>query len=493
MEQTSGKKSEAIHGDTTQQFNRSIGLISNFSLGFTYLSPLTAVYSLFALAVTLAGLPAIWWIPIVACGQLLVALVFGEVASQYPITGGLYPWARRLWGKKYAWIAAWIYLWALVVTITSVAEYTATFVGSLFGFEISPGNMLITSVVLLLMMMAINMSGTKNLARVARIGFWCEIVSVIALGIYLLIFHRAQPFSVVFDSMGVIAKDGSYQPAFMAAALIGLFMFFGFEACGNVAEEVKNPSKKIPVAMILSIVFGAISALISILGYLLASPNLMNIVNGKIADPIPAILNEALGETGATVFIIIAVIAMLSCILSLQAALSRLIFSFSRDQMLPGSAWMSKLSKNSVPDNAMIVSCLLPVLICVWVYFQPDNLARITAFAVIGIYISFQMVVLAALRQRLKGWKPAGEWSVGGWGMLVNVLALAYGLCSIWLLAQPAESSDFIDRWTVLVGLSVVVISGLVYMALARPFGRSNAPENDAIEHAKRLNAGQSL
>lgn len=493
MEQTSGKKSEKIHSDTKPQFNRSIGLISNFSLGFTYLSPLTAVYSLFALAVTLAGPPAVWWIPIVACGQLLVALVFGEVASQYPITGGLYPWARRLWGKKYAWIAAWIYLWALVVTITSVAEYTATFVGSLFGFAISAGNMLITSVVLLLLMMAVNMSGTKNLARVARIGFWCEIVSVIALGIYLLLFHRAQPFSVLFDSMGVLAKDGSYQPAFMAAALIGLFMFFGFEACGNVAEEVKNPSKKIPIAMILSIVFGALSAMVSILGYLLASPNLMNIVNGKITDPIPAILNEALGETGATVFIIIAVIAMLSCILSLQAALSRLIFSFSRDQMLPGSTWMSKLSKNSVPDNAMIVSCLLPVTICVWVYFQPDNLARITAFAVIGIYISFQMVVLAALRQRLKGWKPAGEWSVGGWGMLVNVMALAYGLCGIWLLAQPAESSSFIDRWTVLVGLAVVVVSGLMYMALARPFGRSNAPEDDAIEHAKRLNAEQSL
>lgn len=493
MEQTSGKKSETIHSDTKPQFNRSIGLISNFSLGFTYLSPLTAVYSLFALAVTLAGPPAVWWIPIVACGQLLVALVFGEVASQYPITGGLYPWARRLWGKKYAWIAAWIYLWALVVTITSVAEYTATFVGSLFGYAISAGNMLITSVVLLLLMMAVNMSGTKNLARVARIGFWCEIVSVIALGIYLLLFHRAQPFSVLFDSMGVLAKDGSYQPAFMAAALIGLFMFFGFEACGNVAEEVKNPSKKIPIAMILSIVFGALSAMVSILGYLLASPNLMNIVNGKITDPIPAILNEALGETGATVFIIIAVIAMLSCILSLQAALSRLIFSFSRDQMLPGSTWMSKLSKNSVPDNAMIVSCLLPVTICVWVYFQPDNLARITAFAVIGIYISFQMVVLAALRQRLKGWKPAGEWSVGAWGMLVNVMALAYGLCGIWLLAQPAESSSFIDRWTVLVGLAVVVVSGLVYMVLARPFGRSNAPEDDAIEHAKRLNAEQSL
>ncbi|MGK0602221.1 APC family permease [Yokenella regensburgei] len=489
MEQTSGKKNDVIHNDNKPQFNRSIGLISNFALGFTYLSPLTAVYSLFALAVTLAGPPAVWWILIVACGQLLVALVFGEVASQYPITGGLYPWARRLWGKKYAWIAAWIYLWALVVTVTSIAEYTSTFVASLFHFATSPGNMLMTSVVLLLVMMAVNMSGTKNLARVAKIGFWCEIVSVIALGIYLLIFHRSQPFSVVFDSMGVLAKDGSYQTAFMSAALMGLFMFFGFEACGNVAEEVKNPGKKIPVAMILSIVFGAISAIISVLGYLLSSPNLVNIVNGKTADPIPVILNEALGSTGATVFIVVAIVAMLSCILSLQAALSRLIFSFSRDQMLPGSKWMSTLSKNSVPDNAMIVSCLLPVLICVWVYFQPDNLSRITAFAVIGIYISFQMVVLAALRQRLKGWKPAGEWTVGAWGMLVNVLALAYGVCGIWLLAQPAESSSFIDRWTVLVGLAIVVLTGLLYMALARPFGRSNAPENDAIAYAKQLNA----
>ncbi|WPU21690.1 APC family permease [Cedecea neteri] len=488
MEQTSATKSTDPQPEKGQQFNRSIGLVSNFALGFTYLSPLTAVYSLFALAITLAGPPAIWWILIAACGQLLVALVFGEVASQYPITGGLYPWARRLWGKKYAWIAAWIYLWALVVTITSIVEYTSTFVASLFHYGDTPFAMLLTSVVLLTIMMGVNMSGTKNLARVARFGFWCEIISVIALGIYLLIFHRNQPFSVVFDAMGALAKDGSYGTAFMSASLMGLFMFFGFEACGNVAEEVKNPGRKIPVAMILSIVFGAISAVISILGYLLSSPDLMNIVNGKIADPIPAILNDALGEKGATLFIVIAIVAMLSCILSLQAALSRLIFSFSRDKMLPGSEWMAKISKHSVPDNAMLISCLLPMVICVWVYFQPDNLARITAFAVIGIYVSFQMVILAALRQRLKGWKPAGEWKLGSWGMLVNVLALAYGIGGIWLLAQPADSRDFIDRWTVLIGLALVIGSGLVYMSIARPFGHSDAPENDAIEYAKRLN-----
>lgn len=472
--------------NTAPTFERSIGLISNFSLGFTYLSPLTAVYSLFALAITLAGPASIWWILIVAFGQLLVALVFGETASQYPITGGLYPWARRLWGKKYAWMAAWIYLWALVVTITSIAEYSAGFVASLLNYTNSASHALITTVVLLILVMVMNMSGTKNLARVARIGFWCEIVSVIALGIYLLIFHRAQPFSIVFDSMGILGSDGTYTSAFLSASLLGLFMFFGFEACGNMAEEVKNPSKQIPVAMILSIVFGAISAVVSILGYLLASPNLKDIVSGKIADPIPAILTDALGPTGASIFIVIAIIAMLSCILSLQAALSRLVFSFSRDNMLPKSGWLSQLSKKGVPDNAMIVSCLLPLIICVWVYFSPDNLAKITAFAVAGIYVSFQMVVLAALRQRLKGWKPAGEWSIGSAGMAVNIMALLYGIMAIYLLIQPSVGQTFLDRWVVLVGLAIVIGSGMIYMFIAKPYGQSDAPENDAIEFANK-------
>jgi len=469
------------------QFERSIGLISNFSLGFTYLSPLTAVYSLFALAITLAGPPSIWWILIAAGGQLLVAIVFGETASQYPITGGLYPWARRLWGRKYAWMAAWVYLWALVVTVTSIAEYSAGFVANLFHYDASPLNTLITSVVLLLGVMGINMSGTKNLARVARLGFWCEILSVVALGIYLLIFHRAQPFSVVFDGMGAIASNGSYTTAFLASSLLGLFMFFGFEACGNVAEEVKNPSKQIPVAMILSIVFGAISAVVSVLGYLLASPNLPDIVSGKITDPLPTILQEALGPTGAQIFIAIAVVAMLSCILSLQAALSRLLFAFARDEMLPKSTWLSKLSKQGVPDHAMIISCLLPLVFCVWVYFTPDNLARITAFAVVGIYVSFQMVVLAALRQRLKGWKPAGEWSVGAWGIIINIAALAYGVFAIYLLVQPADGASIIDRWIVMIGLGIVIISGLLYMFIAKPYGKSTAPEDDAIEHANQM------
>ena len=472
-------------------FKRSMSLWANFALGFTYLSPLVGIYSLFAFGLATGGPPSIFWIFIVGAGQLLVALVFGEVVSQYPIAGGIYPWARRLWGKRYAWMAAWVYVWALIVTITSVAEYGSGFLGSLFGIEMNPGWGLALTAVLLLIALGINLSGTKNLARVARIGLFAELIGVILLGLYLLIFQRKQDFSVFFDSMGT-EGDGAYFNTFIGAALVGLFLFYGFEACGDVAEEVANPARRIPRAMVLTILVGGVSALFAFGGYVLAAPDLAGIVSGEIADPIPEILNATVGEVGAKIFLVVAVTAFISCVLSLQAAASRLLYSFARDEMLPGHTWLSKISpRTKVPTNALIVACVVPLLIAVLVFINADFLYQVTAFAVFGIYVSFQMVVLAALRQRFKGWKPAGPFSLGPVGIVVNIVALAYGVYALYLLGRPGESGDVAVDWIVLIGFGIVFVVGLVYLLIARPDKKSNAAAGDAIEVAEKLRAAQ--
>ena len=108
----------------------------------------------------------------------------------------------------------------------------------------------------------------------------------------------------------------------------------------------------------MTILVGAVSALFSFGGYVLAAPDLEAIVAGEIADPIPAILESSLGVAGAKVFLVVAILAFISCVLSLQAAASRLLYSFARDGMLPGHAWLSKVSERSkVPSNALIVAC----------------------------------------------------------------------------------------------------------------------------------------
>ncbi|WP_409329226.1 APC family permease [Trujillonella humicola] len=473
----------------TGEFHRSMGLWANMALGFTYLSPLVGVYSLFAYSLSIGGPPAIWWIVIVGVGQLMVSLVFGEVVSQYPLAGGIYPWTRRLWNRRYAWIVSWIYIWAIIVTVTAVAEFGGGFVAALFDLEPTAGVVLGTAVGLLLVAFLVNYSGTRTLARIAQIGLAAELVGVIALGLFLLLFRREQPFSVFFDSLGAGGGDG-YLGVFLAASLSGLFLFYGFEACGDVAEEVADPTRQIPRAMILTILVGGVSGFLSYAGYVLAAPDLQAIVAGEDADPIPSILESSLGTTGSKVFLVVIVIAFLSCVLSLQAAGSRLLYAFARDRMLPASGWLSHVSsRHAVPTNALLVVCVVPVLIAVFVYFQEDILARVTAFAVLGIYVSFQAVVLAALRQRLKGWRPAGLWNLGTAGLVVNVLALAYGLFAIVLLIKPAPGTEtFLDRWIVAIGLAVVAGSGLLYLAIARPDRHSaHVPEGDAREVAAQL------
>jgi amino acid transporter len=472
----------------TGEFERGMGLWSNMALGFTYLSPLVGVYSLFAFSLSIGGPPAIWWIVIVGIGQLLVALVFGEVVSQYPLAGGIYPWTRRLWNRRYAWTVSWIYIWAVIVTITAVAEFGGGFVAALFGVEATPGVVLLTAIGLLALALIANVSGTRTLARVAKIGLAAELVGVIVLGLYLLLFQREQPFSIFFDTMGAGGGE-SYFVTFLAASLSGLFLFYGFEACGDVAEEVSDPARRIPRAMVLTILVGGVSGFLSYAGYVLAAPDLAAIVAGEDVDPIPGILESSLGTVGSKVFLVVTVTAFISCVLSLQAAGSRLLYSFGRDRMLPGSAWLAHLpARHAVPINALVVVTVVPMLICLYVFWRPDTLARVTAFAVCGIYISFQAVVLAALRQRLKGWRPAGLWSLGGWGLPVNVLALAYGLFAIYLLIRPGDTGVFLDDWIVAIGIAVVAGSGLLYLLLARPDRHSDGvPEGDAVEVARQL------
>ena len=64
--------------------------------------------------------------------------------------------------------------------------------------------------------------------------------------------------------------------------------------------------------------------------------------------------------------------------------------------------------------------------------------------------------------------------------MVVNVLALAYGIFAMILLATPGASGDFFPDFVVLIGLAVVLVTGLIYLFVARPDSKSNAPEGDA-------------
>jgi amino acid transporter len=462
-------------------FDRTMSKWENFSLGFTYLSPVVGVYTLFATSFV-AGGPPMWWNYIfVGLGQLMVCLIFGEIVSQFPISGGLYPWARRLVGRRWAWMAGWVYGWALCCTMAGIATGVAPFLAQLFGLESTPAATTAIALILIGITTALNLSGTRLLARVAMFGFICELVGAIVVGVYLLLFARHQPLKVLVDT-SFVHTQGSYWPAFLASSLAAMFCYYGFEACGDVAEETPDASRMIPKAMRLTIYIGGAAALWVCLAFVLSISDIGAVMSGKDTDPIVTLLKAAMGDFGFRAVIVVVLVSFISCLLSLQAAASRLVFAYARDQMIFGSRYLSRMSeRRRVPANALIVMGAIPALIALSALWLQDAIATIISFAAVGIYIAFQMIVLAALFARARGWRPAGPFTLAGWGWLVNVLAFAYGVGAIVNILWPRSPNDpwYVDYGMLATTVGVVLI-GACYMTLAKPYERGNAPAGDA-------------
>lgn len=482
-----GPKSDAVRLEElgyASTFKRSMTLWQNFSLGFTYLSPVVGVYSVFALALSTGGPPMIWWYLIAACGQMLVCLIFAETVSQFPIAGGLYPWARRLVGKRWSWMAGWVYGWALFTTVAGVAVGAGPFLASLLGRNSSPFITTLIALLLVVAATAMNLAGTRLLAGVAMFGFICEILGALAVGSYLFVFARHQSLGVLVKTFG-IRHNGSYLFPFLAAALAGLYTCYGFEACADVAEETANAETQIPRAMRRTIYIGMSASMFVCLALILALPDIPAVIHGQDRDPIMTVLRGAFGVLGSRLVIVVVLVSFLSCILSLQAAVSRLLFSYARDNMIGGSEYLRRLSNRYVPSFALAVSCLIPAVIVCIGYFLQDALATIVSFAVAGIYISFQMVVAGALYARIRGWKPAGPFNLGQWAPIVNVVALLYGLAAIADIFWPqTPTAPWYVNYAIPFTTAIVIGSGVLYMMAGRPYESSTTPAGDA--HALR-------
>jgi amino acid transporter len=486
-DQASKNDNEQLHRlGYRPSFERSMGLWGNFALGFTYLSPVVGVYTLFSISLAAGGPPFFWSYLIVGVGQGLVCLVFCEIVSQYPITGGILPWARRLVGDRWGWLAGWIYLWALWMTIAAVAVGAAPYLAALFGASAGGTPATVIALALLALSTVLNLSGTKWLARMVLFGFLAELTGALLVGAYLLMFWRVQPLQVLFDTFD-IRIDGSYWPAFLAAGLAGIFQYYGFEACGDLAEEVSDPSRRIPQAMRMTIYVGGAAAMFTCLALILATPDIRKVIAGDETDAVGAILSRAFGPYGARAVIAVVAISFVSCVLSVQAAASRLLFSFGRERMLFGYGYFGQGSgPANVPVAALIACGIAPAVIVLIGHLRDDALTAIVSFAVVGIYIAFQMVVGGALYARWHGWHPDGAFRLGGLGWPVTVAALAYGVAAIVYIAWPrTPNAAWYANYAVPLSTAVVVAGGLLYMAIGRPYRLDDRRSHDAVANAR--------
>jgi len=438
------------------QLNRVLGLFANFSVAFTYLSPMVGIFSLFVLGLGTGGPAYIWltWIPV--AGMLLVALVFGELASHYPVAGALYQYSKYTVGRKFGWFVGWFYGIALLVTVasvdTGVVSYVAALARTWLGWKINPSShltILIITLVLLAIQTTLNTIGARAMGRVAQFGVYVEILGTFGIAVVLGIhgFHHGLGFLTSTQNVQHVATNplglnfgGSWIGAALIAVLAPVYIFYGFESAGDISEETKNAGRQVPRAMRLALIWGGIASFVLIGALLLAMPSgpgsvLRTVSNGGI----PFILSQ-LPRGLQDVVLVVIIFAFFSCGTAVQGAGSRLAFSYARDGALPGSKWISAISQRfKTPANALFGGALITVVfiglefaspthnVKIWFITYPANtnvLLSLVSFGVSGIYLAFLLTVIGSMIARARGWVPAGQFTLGRWAWPVSVVAV---------------------------------------------------------------------
>ncbi len=499
------------------QLNRVLGFFENFAVAFTYLSPMVGIYSLFLVGVAVGGPAYIWLTFIPLIGMFFVALVFGELASHYPVAGALFQYSKFSVGPAYGWFVGWFYGIALLVTVaavdTGVVPYITSLAHNWFGTSWDPTNhttILLITLVLLAIQTTLNITGAKVMGRVAQFGVGVEIIGTFGIAIILAIhgFHHGLGF--LFTTQGVehastnvygVGFGGSWVAAALVAVLAPVYIFYGFESAGDIAEETKDARRQIPKSMRWALIWGGVGSLILTGALLLAMPKEDPIKATFDGGGVPFILGQL--SSGMQDFLLLIVIfAFFSCGTSIQGAGSRLAFSFGRDGSLPASAWLSRVHKRfRTPVNALLVGAVISVLFVLLVYYQPSKnvsigfitypanttaLYSLVSFAVSGIYLSFLLTVIAAIIARSRGWVPEGTFRLGKWGWTVSIIAALYlGLMLLNVVVPTGLTSGrglFNLDWITLLVMVIIALVGVIYFLLARPDRKVAGHLHDTLE-----------
>jgi amino acid transporter len=452
-----------------QELNRSLGFFSNFAIAFSFISATNGFYGLFWYGLDVGGPAAlIWSWPIVVFGQLMVALVFAEAASHFPLAGGVYQWARHLVNGTYGWFAAWMFAFALLISVAGVAFGASPIVNSLLGWEGTGHQLFWIAVAFTVGPMLLNVYGVTVAAFFNNIGTIAEIIGliVIAIALYVAVavgHGEHQGASVFFDTGGTgQGHSWGYGGAFLAAMLTSAWVLFGFDSAGELAEETADPTRTVPRAIIYAVAITAVISAFWLVAMVLAIPDVAS-TQAEGTNAIASIFDAHFPRWVTNLFLVIVLIAIFVCCLAIQVSATRLLFAFGRDRMIPGSRFFAYVNPRT---RTPLVSAVTVAVVAVGVLLFQGQLWRVIAWATAGTYLAYQMVVFGALIARAHGWpQRRAYFNLGRWGWPVNVAGFIYGAFMIVNLSWPrSPGSPWYDNYLIPLSTAVIfALGGVMY------------------------------
>ncbi|RBY94176.1 amino acid permease [Blastococcus sp. TBT05-19] len=493
-----------------QQLDRSLGRFASFAAGVSYISILTGTFQLFYFGFGAGGPAYVWSWPMVFVGQLMVALCFAELAARYPVAGSLYNWTKRLGNRTTAWMAGWMMLTASIVTLSAtVLAYQITLPQLWSGFQVvgdgtGPYDYAVNAVILgsalIVFTTLVNVFGVKLMARINSTGVFIELVAAVLIIVLLAVNANRGP-DVVLDTAGAgQGQDLGYLGAFLIAALASGYVMYGFDTASSLGEETVDARRTAPRAIIRAITASFVLGGLILLFGLMAAEDIRDPQLSSSTGGLQHVLLQAAGSGIGRIFLLAIVVAITVCCLAVHTATIRMMFGMARDNNLPGSSRLARVHPRfKTPVVPAVVIGLFSIGILLINIRQPQIFTVITSIAVVMIYLAYLLVTVPMLISRLRGRWPAPEesagrahFSLGRWGLPVNVLAVLWGAGMAINLGWPrrevynaTEPYHWYLQWGAALFIGAIALVGLAYYRLRQRHRTGVLPDHAAAVPAE--------
>jgi amino acid transporter len=420
-----------------QQFTRTLGRFESFAVAFSFISITTGLFSTFGVVLNSSGPAGIWTWPIATVGTILVALVYGMLASRIPLSGFSYQWASRLANPVVGWWFGWV-SFAFLTPVTISVDYAFSQVAlfPLLGWEYDPLKGAITTAIVMAVQAVLIIWSTPILTKINNAAVGAELIAMIGLTVMIAIAVIAAGNGDIgnWTSTGVAPTDGyfGWLGPFMMAFLLGAYTLVGWESAANLSEETKNPKKVIPAAMVRSVL---VSGVVGTLFLMAISAGIGGEVEKISAStsPVADIIGRTVGHTLEVVMLVVVCVAIFACGLVIMTSNSRLIYAMARDGRIPFAETFTKVPRSTGgPVWAAVLAAAASILVTLGFYANADALAGFLGAGTLMPALLYSATVILYIATRRKFTHSPDDFQLGKWEWPVVI-----GAC-IWLAVELA-------------------------------------------------------
>ncbi|KAF5867535.1 putative gaba permease protein [Botrytis fragariae] len=481
---TSRDDQEMAYFGKRQQLKRNFGFLSIAGFVCSLLSTWEGMFAVFLYGFQNGG-PAGLVYGYVFCffGTLCTVASLAEMSSMMPLSGGQYHWVSILAPKSHAKFLSYMTGWLTVIGWqagqASVAFLCATLIQALVILNhptYVPERWQATLIfyAVLAFILFVNTYLARWLPKIEGFVLCVHILGFFGILIplvYLAPHGKPSDVFATFINGGGWSSNGT---SFFIGLITSVFSFLGADSACHMSEEVHNASTVIPWAMISSIVLNGVLGFALLIALLFCLGDIDDALNSATGFPFIEIFRGATNSNAAaTGMTLIILFILLAAAIGIMATASRLLWSFARDNGVPGSSYISRVHEpTALPIYSILVSAVISLLLALINIGSTAAFNSIVSVNVAAFFTSYMIPIILILKKRLRKdpikdkihWGP---WKLGPiLGPIANIAGLIYSTITMFFSFWPNTQvvTPVTMNWSCVIFVAAILYSVVFYM-----------------------------